>query len=126
MEPRDLVVNNWYIGPASSSVESIYANQLAETNWGVPVGQVFLVKLSPQVDEDPGHIQVEPWGKTRGALLARHLPHEPMSEITSEFAALGERVQIEQVLSELRADEEVQQPSLRDLRHNYRRYDVPG
>jgi hypothetical protein len=43
--------------------------------------------------------------------------------LTEQGAELG---QVEQLLRELRPDEGVQRPSTRDLRENYRRYDVPS
>jgi hypothetical protein len=52
------------------------------------------------------------------------------SEMSDAVATLSEQAeelgQVEQVLRELRPDEGVQQPSTRDFRHNYRRYDVLG
>jgi hypothetical protein len=51
---------------------------------------------------------------------------QPSRTICTLFIVLDEHEQIEQLLEELRPDEGVQHPTARDLRHNYRRYDVPS
>lgn len=109
--------NNYYLGPASFS-DWVAAHELG--NWGVFLGPFFHT-FDPQVNTSAIRLAA---GKTFGPSRSAILDLEDAVAALIERA--GERVQAEQVLRELRPDEDVQQPSVRDLRHNYRRYDVPG
>jgi hypothetical protein len=62
----------------------------------------------------------ETFGYTRSAVL----DYDDAEATLTERA--GELRQMEQVFRELRPEEGVQKPSTRDLRQNYRRYDLPG
>jgi len=59
----------------------------------------------------------------RQGYVSDHRAKIQVATLTERATELG---QVERVLRELRPDEGVQQPSTRDLRDNYRRYDVPG
>ena len=95
MDPREIVRNNRYIGPASFSVDLLYINQLPTTNWGVPTGQEFVVTLSPQVGEGAGQILFsadEPEARARAEALKRRLRRELMGDLASEFATVHDQL----------------------------------
>jgi hypothetical protein len=94
MDPRDLVRNNGYIGPASFSVGMLYMN-LAPTNWGVPAGPLFVVKLDPQVDAGRSLFQSPSEDLNldlRSEVVKRRIRRKLMSELTSEFTTSNDEL----------------------------------
>lgn len=85
MDPRDLVRNNGYIGPASFSVGTPYMS-LAPTNWGVHAGPLFVVRLDPQLDAGKGLFQSSEDVELRSDAVKRRTRRKLMSELTREFA----------------------------------------
>ena len=82
MDPREVIKNNGYIGPASFSVGTPYVN-LAPTNWGVPAGPLLLVSLDPQVDVGKTLFHTS---SDSVDFVKRRIRRKVMSELANEFA----------------------------------------
>jgi hypothetical protein len=98
MDPRDLIRNNGYIGPASFSVGMQYMN-LAPTNWGVPAGPRFVVRLDPQLDAGKALFQSSSEGldlerelELRSETVKRRIRRKLMSELTKEFSTSNDEL----------------------------------
>jgi hypothetical protein len=112
--------NNYCLGPVSFS-NWVAAHERG--NWGEFLGAFFQVTFDPQVDTSAIRLRgVKTFSPTRRA----GLDFEDVAGALIELAGGLAQVQLDQVLRELGPDEDVPQPSIRDLRHSYRRYDVPG
>ncbi len=87
MDPRDLLrTNTGNLGPASFSV-SLW-NLVPGTNWGVPVGPLFVVKLDPQVNAGTGQPEFsrsDPGIVLRSEFLKRRARRKLMADLTREF-----------------------------------------
>jgi len=122
MDPREFIRSNGYLGPDLVSVGQVFMYSEPGTNW-VSSCPPFLVTLDPQFDPGSARRRAgmsETFGYTRSAVL----DYDDAEATLTERA--GELRQMEQVFRELRPEEGVQKPSTRDLRQNYRRYDLPG
>ena len=94
MDPRELVRNNGYIGPASFSVGMQYMN-LAPTNWGVPAGPLFVVMLDPQVDVGRSLLGSSSEAlkfDLRSEVVTRRVRRKLMAELTSEFSTSNDEL----------------------------------
>jgi hypothetical protein len=95
MDPRDVVVDNRYLGPSAFSVDLMFVNQLTATNWGVPTGQAFVVKLSPQVGEGAGPLRLQIDERDLRAqtdLGSSRVRRKLMAEVSAEFSALHDQL----------------------------------